>query len=67
MIAGRITASHVGVGTAPRTQEKRMCFRCGCERSINGRQDPTKPFMCGDCKSVDPAMARRLGIGKPAK
>lgn len=58
----RITASQMGAISRTVGSEKRICFRCGCERAVNGRQDPTKPFMCGDCKSVDHAMARRLGL-----
>lgn len=58
---GRITASHVGVY---RTENggKRTCLRCGGERATNGRTPASKPFMCSDCKSIDRAWARRLGI-----
>jgi hypothetical protein len=63
VIQGRITASHVGRERVPNS-ERRTCFRCGCERAINGRQPKGKAFLCGDCKSVDRALARRLGLSK---
>lgn len=62
MIQGRITASHVGVGVNGPVYDKRTCIRCGMERSTSARSDRSKPFMCGDCKSVDKAMAKRLGL-----
>lgn len=57
-----ITASRVGATGAPPTSTSRRCARCGGDRTINGRTKPGKAFMCGDCKLVDPAMAKRLGL-----
>jgi hypothetical protein len=57
----RITATHVG-GPGPEQPAKRICKRCGVERSVSHKNDRGKPYMCMDCKSVDPAMARRLGL-----
>lgn len=58
---GRLSASHVG--RAP-TQDsnKRTCYRCGISKHANGRVDKNKPYLCGDCKVVDKALAVRLGL-----
>jgi hypothetical protein len=55
-----ITATHVGNGQnlGP---SKRICKRCGMERTVKRANSPTV-YMCWDCKTVDPAMARRLGL-----
>lgn len=59
----RITASHVGVTGTAQSNDKRMCLRCGIEKQVSTRRvSPGAPFMCGDCKYIDRAWARRLGI-----
>jgi hypothetical protein len=56
-----ITASRVGATASPESQQFRICARCGCRRNVNKRQPKDKAYMCGDCKSVDRAMAVRIG------
>jgi hypothetical protein len=59
---GSVGATRVGVHVTPGYQPKRTCYRCGRECKVSGRTPKDKPYMCGDCKGVDHAMARRLGI-----
>lgn len=57
-----ITASHVGVAPSREGVQFRICARCGARKNVNKRNPKDRPYMCGDCKWVDPAMARRLGL-----
>jgi predicted nucleic acid-binding Zn ribbon protein len=58
----RIPASRVGSGVQPLQHDKRICTRCGRECNVNGNPiNKTRRHMCTDCRSVDRAMALRLG------
>lgn len=57
-----VLGSMVGASTEVPTFDHRTCSRCGIRKNVNSRNRRDLPYMCGDCKIVDKAMARRLGL-----